>query len=278
MIAKEPILIYAIHGSRYVFKVLAALQHREIAHCVTFVPIEIDARRKFIPSGGILVPEIKVGTGGSATIVSDSERILHWIDDNYKVGLYPTKEVSELSERASDGILAASVSYYNIVDPKGYKRSLEPSLTKSFPWFVPGPIRSFLVDRQVMGNMRKKKRQEILDAIPGADEALLNDEPAMRRKMIEELEYFQGFLKSPGQSYLLNTKVPTAVDFSVYAQTVRLVAGGTSHGASSDEEVPACCPELTEVSSLARLWQWHDHMKSETFVHFKGQPEPQSMP
>eukprot|EP00980_Cylindrotheca_fusiformis_P014665 scaffold3987_cov134-Cylindrotheca_fusiformis.AAC.15 len=272
MTAREPIVIYAIQGSQFVFKVLAALQHREIAHYVTFVPIKIDARRKFIPSGGYLVPEMKVGTGDSATIVSDSEKILHWIDDNYNAGLYPTKQASELSERASDQTLAASVWYYNILDPKGYKQSMEAAITKSLPWFVPGPVGRLLLNKLVMPSMREKKRQEILKAIPGADEALLNDEPAMRRKMIEELEYFQGFLNSPDQSYLLDTKVPTAADFSVYAQTVRLVAGGTS-----DAELPACCPELTEVSSLARLWQWHDHMKSETFVQFKGKRAPQSM-
>jgi glutathione S-transferase len=270
-IPKEPIVIYAIAGSQFVFKALAALQNSEVPHYVTFVPVGMDARKKAMPSGGYMVPEMKIGTGEKATVISDSEKILHWIDDKYNAGLFPTKEASALSERASDNTLAATVWYYNNVDPTGYRRSIQPAVRNAFPWFIPNPIANGLINK-LMKSQVEGKRKAILEAIPGADEALLNDEPSMRRKMIEELQFFQALLKTPDQKYLLDTEVPTAVDFSVYSQAARLVAGGTN-----DSEIPACCPELLEDSSLTRLWQWYGLMKEENFVKFKGKRAPKSM-
>lgn len=269
-IPKEPVIIYALAGSQFVFKVLAALQNRDVPHYVTFVPVPRKERKQVIPSGGYLVPEMKVGGGDEVTIISDSEKILHWIDATYKAGLYPSKEAAQISERASTETLAASVWYYNCVDPVGYSRSLQPAIRNTFPWFVPSPIANVVINRMLKTAI-EGKRKDIINAIPDADEALLGDEPAVRRKMIDELQYFQTLLRSPEQKYLLDTKRPTAADFSVYAQTARLVAGGTN-----DVEIPACCPELLGESSLGRLWQWHDLMKSENFVKFKGKRAPKS--
>ena len=64
-----------------------------------------------------MVPEL---TRGEDEIVVDSEVILHWLDDNYHTNLYPTKESSDLSVRASDGILGGAVLYYNWVFEDGW--------------------------------------------------------------------------------------------------------------------------------------------------------------
>lgn len=271
---QEPVLIYAIQGSQFVFKVLAALQSRDVSHYVTFVPIGREAREKFLPGDGRLVPQMKVGEGENPTLVVDSEAILHWIEENVEnAGLYPNDKAKELSERASDHTLAAMVWYYNHVDLTGYHNSIQPSIrTALMPWFVPSFIGNGLVD-QLMKTSSAEKREAIVKAIPDIDESILDDEPAMRKKMIAELLFFQQHLETPDQKYLLkDTERPTAADFSVYAQVARLLAGG-----SNDSEVLACCPELRDESSLQRLWQWYDLMKTECRVEFKGKREPKSM-
>ena len=126
---KESIVIYAIPGSQFVFKVLAALQSKKIPHYVEFVPVaNIEERKKAMPSGGYLVPEMKVGTGNDAIVVSDSEKILHWLDENWNANFFPSG-ASELSDRASNQTLAAMVWYYNSVDKDGFKRSSLLSLS-----------------------------------------------------------------------------------------------------------------------------------------------------
>mmetsp|Transcript_40357 Transcript_40357/g.97452 ORF Transcript_40357/g.97452 Transcript_40357/m.97452 type:complete len:278 (+) Transcript_40357:92-925(+) len=270
----KPIVIYAIQGSQFVFKVLAALQDRDVPHYVTFVPLTREAREKALPAGGYLVPQMTVGEGENPTVVGDSESILHWIDDNVEnAGLYPNDKAKELSERASDNTLAAMVWYYNNVDPTGYHKSIQPSIRNAvMPWFVPSFIGNGLVN-QLMKSVIAGKRKDILKAIPDMEESMLDDEPAMRKKMIDELKYFQQFLlEKPDQKYLLDTDRPTAADFSVYAQVARFLAGGTN-----DSEVLACCPELRDESSLQRLWEWYDLMKKECHVKFKGKRAPKSM-
>jgi len=271
---QEPVLIYAIAGSQYVFKALAALQSRNIPHYVTFVPARREAREKALPSGGYLVPQMKVGGEDNPVIVSDSESILQWIEANVpNAGLYPNERAKELSNRASDRTLAAMVWYYNNVDAKGYKNSIQPTIRKSsFPRFVPALVANGIINN-LMKPIIQEKRKAIVKAIPDiVDESALDDEPAMRRRMIDELKYFQDQLLEPNQKYLLDCDRPTAVDFSVYAQVARLIGGD-----SNDSEVSPCCLELRDVPSLQRLWQWYDGMKEECYVKFKGKRAPKSM-
>lgn len=276
------VIVYALPGSQFVFKALAALQSRKVPHYVTMVPLKREARQEALPSDdSVLVPQMKVVQSedddmkNEPAIVIDSESILHWIDENIEnAGLYPNDKAKELSERASDHTLAAMVWYYNNIDPKGYKQSLQPSISKAlFPWFVPSFLGNVLVD-QFMKSVAAGKRKEILKAMPDIEDSTLDNEPVMRQKMIAELEYFQTQLQStPDQNYLVpDTDRPTAADFSVYAQVMRLLGGG-----ASDIEVNACCPELREESSLQRLWEWYDLMKSDNYVEFKGKRAPQSM-
>lgn len=271
----KPIIIYAINGSQFVFKALAALQSRKIPHYVKSVPLDRKARAKIMPGQGITVPVMRVGEPDdeNPTIVEDSESILHWIEDNVEnAGLYPNDKAKELSERASDHTLAAMVWYYNNIEPKGYSLSIQARARQVlFPWFVPSFISNTLVN-QAMKPVVVQKTKEILKAMPDIDESTLKDEPAMRQKMIAELQYFQEYFKTPEQKYLLEgTDRPTAADFSVYAQVARFLAGGTN-----DSEIGACCPELREEASLQRLWQWYDLMKSENYVEFKGKRVPKS--
>ena len=123
---KRPIVIYSMPGSQFTAKVLAALQARNIEHYVCFVPLDLKKRSKLIPSGGTLVPEMQVGTGGDATIVSDSEAILHWLSDHKEAAqFYPVMPAcSEISIRASDKKLAGLVWYYNWVSDQGFDNSM----------------------------------------------------------------------------------------------------------------------------------------------------------
>ena len=262
----EPIIIYALPGSQYVFKVLAALKSRKIDSFVYFVPVKPEARKAVIPSGGIFVPELQVGTGDAAIIVSDSERILHWFDDNYKSKFFPNEQASELSTRASDKTLAASVWYYNWVDQTGYEKSMRKTFRKYMPSFLPDCVAHFVLDK-MLASTRAKFRKQVMAALD-IDDSLLDDEPQMRKKLVEELKYFQAFL-SLSQEYLLPGHEPTAADFSVYAQLERLVGNGTA----SDITIPPSLQELKdeeEKTRLERLWQWHDLMRERFPVQFKG--------
>ena len=58
--AAPQIVIYAIAGSQFVFKALAALQSRKVPHYVTLVPLAREGRTKFLPSDSMWVPQMKV--------------------------------------------------------------------------------------------------------------------------------------------------------------------------------------------------------------------------
>jgi len=209
--------------------------------------------------------------GRQPLVIEDSELILHWIEDNTEdAGMYPNEKTKELSERASDHTLAAMVWYYNHIDPQGYQNSIQAGIRTMFPSFLPGFLCNVIID-QLNKPMAANKKKAILTAMPDLEEGDLVDEPKMRALLIEELKFFQEHLlqSSPEQKYLLGCDRPTAADFSVYAQAVRLVAAGD--GGTSDAELGPCCPEVRNESSLQRLWQWYDVMKKEIgVVEFKG--------
>jgi len=276
-ISKQPIIIYAFPGSQFVHKVLAAVESRklDVPVYVTFVDLpNVEKRRKQLPSGGTLVPEMKVGTGDNKVIVSGSEDILHWLDKNHGTKFFPTHEASELSKRASDNTLAAMVWYYNFVDREGYELSLQRKFREVlFPRWFPQCLGNAIVDAAVKPKVPEKAKA-IVTAIPEVDHAMLEDEPAMRRKLVEELKYFQGLLeRTSSQKFLLpNTDEPSAADFSVYAQVARMLAGGTN-----DSEIYAATPDLRDEPSLRTLWDWYDNMKEDYFVKFKGRQPPNEL-
>jgi glutathione S-transferase len=270
------IIIYAIPGSQFVFKVLAALQSRNIPHYIKDVPIDISARKKVLPSGGILVPELQVGlTKTDRIVVSDSEKILHWFDDNMNTNFYlnNTPNVCELSERASTKTLAAMVWYYNWVNDTGYKNSMQRTITKNL---IPSYIfcfREYLVDLAVI-SMRTKHRSLVISTLELQDaEVQLKDEQGMYDTLVTELKFFQELLQSDDQQYMItNIDQPCAIDFSVYAQVERLIGNG------GDVEIFAAIPELeTNHPELARLWKWYKHMKETIPVQFKGKRLPKEI-
>lgn len=307
---QEPLILYALFGSQYVFKVLAALQsvpnshNNNIPYYVHAVPLKEAERRKVLPSGGLLVPELQVGfskppaisedssssptttttTTTKPTIVSDSERILEYFDQHKIVpGLYPTPLAHVVSQRASDGFLAASVWYYNWVDPQGHTASMRRSLGSKIPWFVPW----FIVDTMIFAPIKTKFRAQVQSVLEKEEQLLnidIDDEPAMRARLVQELEYFQSLLPETNddqqQQYLLpNTTRPSAADFSVYALLERLVGDATTNPSSDVPMYPAI-PELiaeTTTPPLTRLWKWHDHMRTTYPVTFKGHRVPKEL-
>jgi hypothetical protein len=288
----KPIVVYAMPGSQFTFKVLAALQSRQIPHFVDFSPLQFAARQKYLPSGGYLVPEVTIGGAkGGATnraIVSDSERILHWFDDHYLVGdslndqkFFPTAQVATWSERANSQTLCGMVWYYGYVNEQGYANSMQQSFAKLLlPSWLPlgnnSILRNFIVDRLVASE-RQRYRAKVVDAL-AVEDALLDDEPAMRAKLVQELEFFQSLLVQPSttQPFLWegSSKSPTAADFSLYAQLNRLV--GTTTADACDIAVAASLPQLKAdtTQSLQRLWEWHAFMCTHYPGHFKGKRVP----
>lgn len=265
------IIIYALPGSQFVGKVVAALDARKIEHYVNFVAFaDTKKRQKQLPSGGTLVPEMKVTWGEEGkdpVVVPDSEAILHWLDDNMNAKFFPTKQASEVSERASNKVLAGSVWYFNWADPQGYTASMRRSIAESaFPSFVPSFIGGFVVD--LLTKSTKTKFRNMAKEAFEVDDETLDNRDSIMNKLKEELKYYQSFLKNEDQPYLLGNE-STAPDFSVYAQVERLV------GDMGDGKVYAAIPELkAETPDLARFWKWHDHMREEHPIKFKGKREP----
>jgi len=273
----RPILVYALPGSQFVFKLLSALGSRKIDHYVAFCPIDAKQRAKFMnaPDGRSSVPVMKVGSGKDAEIVVDSEGILKWLDEHRQTNFFPTEETSTISERASDGTLAAMVWYYNWVNFDGYAKSTRIAISRELPFSALIPY--FIVDG-VLASTRKKFRGNVKKVITDVDDDIMdNDEPKMRAKLVEELEFFQGLLKSEDQEYLIaGTTEPTAADFSVFAQVERLVGEGTA----SDWDMPPTCQELKDVEQkekLARLWKWHNLMRERFPAQFKGKRPPKEL-
>jgi glutathione S-transferase len=263
--SEQPLIIYALPGSQFVFKVLAAMGSRKIDHFIEFV--DLDPKKRKLPSGGLLLPELQLGVGEDKVIITDSENILHWLDDNKQTNFFPNDAASEISKRASDKTLAAMVWYYNWVDDGGYEKSMRQLIgEKYFPFFVPW----FVVDLALKGQ-RSKFRGYVVKTLPGAN---LDDSAAMKQLLLDELKHFQDLLKSEDQTYLVEgTKEPTAADFSVYAQLERLVGAGTA----SDVRIPPALQELKDDASYAKLWKWHDHMREHYPVQFLGKRPPKEL-
>lgn len=265
----SPIVIYALPGSQYVCKVLTALTARKIDHFVKLVPLDEKTRTQAIPSGGLLVPELKVGEGEDAVIVSDSEKILEWFDNNYDTKFYPDEKASELSTRV-DKIVAASVWYYNWVYDETYASTVRALASKFLPSFI-CIFRDQILDK-VLASKRKTFGGKVAKAL-SIEEADLQDEPKIRTILVEELKFFQLLLTKPSseQPFLLPGKEATAPDFALYAQMERLVGAGTA----SDIDFPPAIQELKEQGSgLERLWEWHDNMQKSFPVQYKGKSPP----
>ena len=255
--AQDGLEVYVMMGSQFSGKVLAAMDAYGIPHTVKFAHV-LPSKRK-LPSGGLLVPEVKVL--GDNTVIKDSEKILHWLDENRGTAFFAKTAASDESVRASDGVLAGAVNYYNWVDPEGHTRSLRTRFAQALPAFL-CCLKGLIVDVLVKGQ-RKKFRALAAERL-GLSDAALDDEAHVRNVLLQELAHFQSLLERNGGPYLLGQGSPTAPDFSVYAQLERLV------GTSGDGNVPAALPSLLEDRSLARLWAWHSHMRDLHPIRFKG--------
>ena len=251
------------------------------------VPLNKKERVKVIPSGGYLVPEIKVisndntpSSSSTPLIVSGSEAILQWVDQNFESAQFyqpDPKLCFDLSVRASDGKLAGFVWYYNWVDTDGFGRSICPAVRGAMPaWLRPLVPNCFL--EWTLAGERQKFRQQAEQTI-GVSEDDDNDgtfqnATRMREILIQELHFFQSHLRSDDQPYLVaGASQPTAADFSVYAQLERLVGGKGPY----DVYLEPAAPWLREEASLQSLWDWHQRMRSTCPVQFKGKKPPKEL-
>ena len=85
-----------------------------MTHYVTFVSLL--PSKRVLPSGGTLVPELVVGQGPGRVVVTDSEAILRWLDDNRGTKLFPTEQAAELSGRASNGVCSLDAKHHLVYD------------------------------------------------------------------------------------------------------------------------------------------------------------------
>ena len=213
-----PITIYTFSGSQYSAKVLTALDACQIPHYVTFVSLAPSKRK--LPSGGKLVPEMVVGEGSERVIVPDSEAILRWLDAHRGTRLFPSEDAAAISKRASDGVLAGAVIYYNWVHTPTYRttmRALAVSKRGLPGWICVG--RGLLTD-YVTSKQRATFATLAAKQLGGLSEEAMRDEPAVRRMLVAELVELQKTLQTDAQPYLLPGDAPTAADFAVFGHDV----------------------------------------------------------
>ena len=206
--------------------------------------------------------------------VIDSEIILRYFDEHFGTDFFPVEAAGELSRRASDGTLAGMVLYYNWVHEPTYRCSMQALFAGLLPaWCCVGPyLRGLFVDALV-ASRRRNFRRKAAEQIGLPDDGALEDEPAMRMRLLAELDFFQGQLTSnDGQKYLLAGTRPSAADFSAFVMIERLV------GTVGDAGVPCALPELvaTSEATLGRLWAWHKMMQEEHPIRFKGKRPPKA--
>eukprot|EP00746_Dinoflagellata_sp_MGD_P137549 gnl/MRDRNA2_/MRDRNA2_71317_c0_seq1.p1 gnl/MRDRNA2_/MRDRNA2_71317_c0~~gnl/MRDRNA2_/MRDRNA2_71317_c0_seq1.p1 ORF type:complete len:268 (+),score=49.61 gnl/MRDRNA2_/MRDRNA2_71317_c0_seq1:151-954(+) len=248
--ATAPITIYAMPGSQFSAKVICGLDSRGIQHYVKFVDADPEKRKKQLPSGGLLVPEMQYST----SIVPDSDKIFRFLDENLKTNFFPQSlpEVEALCSKAC-------------VTLNAYERSMRALFIRVLPGFLcccRGPI----IDRLV-ANKRKELQVEVQQKL-GLDPKLI-DEPQMYKGLVQLLSEFQTHLHTDAQKYLVaSTSEPTAADCALYAMVERLV------GSVGDAEVPSALPQLYQETSLARLWKWHQLMVEKHPIQFKGKKPP----
>jgi len=266
----KSLTVYVLKGSQFAAKVLAALDSRKIKHYVYFCSFQEGTRKKELPSGGTLVPELKaILQDGTTVIMPDSEAILHWLDANYDAKFFPTEEASKLSVRASNKVLTAALWYFNWVDEDGFACSMKAGFRRAlFPSWM--PFADSLVST-LLSSTRSKFRSKSMKALELSEEEI-EDSTKIREMLIEELKYFQSFLLKgdEGQNYLLPGEEPTAADFSVYCQVERLF------GETGDGKMLPALPRFREenAESLQRFWQWQDLMVEKHPIRFTGKREP----
>lgn len=261
-----PITIYTFSGSQYSAKVLTALDANQIPHYVTFVSLAPKSRK--LPSGGKLVPEMVVGEGTERLIVPDSEAILRWLDAHRGTRLFPSEQAAAISKRASDGVLAGAVIYYNWVHMPTYRttmRALAVSKRGLPAWICVG--RGLITD-YATSKQRASFATLAAKQLGGISDEAMRDEPQVRRMLVAELAELQSLLQTDAQPYLLPGDAPTAADFSVFGQLERIV------GDMGDAQIPCSLPELLSQEPLARLRAWHQGMRQRHPIRFKGKRPP----
>jgi hypothetical protein len=108
-------------------------------------------------------------------MVADSEKIYHWLDENRGKRLFPTPEASELSVRASNGILGGAVLYYNWVFYESYARSMQATFDRHALPSVVFCFRKELLDYFLQSERAKKRAesQSIMGEDVNLDDELL---------------------------------------------------------------------------------------------------------
>ena len=183
----------------------------------------------------------------------------------YGTDFFPaTPDIADLAERASCGVVAGAVLYYNWVFQPSYARTMRAAGLRALPAWI-CLFRGHIVDSwaaDARKSFRAKARTQL-----GVE---LDDEATVRAALAAELGAMQACL-ADGADYLRGAARPSAADFSLYAMLERLV------GDVGDVRLPCALPELVaDTPDLARLWAWHATMRERHPIRFKGKRPPKA--
>ena len=260
-------VLYAMVGSQYVAKVLAALD----ACAVPYRVVEVDILKL---KQALQPPHTVPQMWWKGELITDSADILNAIDrdvPNAPFKLYPPAKkaaVEELEQHAGT-ILNAYIIYFTWWVQEGFEASYEKKMFDRY-WPLPSFLSKILISMafdvgRLRGSMRKRVRGTLGEALipPGRDPAP-DEQPNMRASLVEQLKTLEGKLADDAQQYLCGTDAPTAADFAVYGMLERLV------GSTGDAEMGVATPWLWGEAKVPRLQAWHARMVEGFPVRFKN--------
>ncbi len=254
------IKLFILEASQFCAKVMAAMDSRQMQYSLVEVPLmSRAARRKVLPSGGYMVPEMLLTPADcEPEVVPDSAAILRRLDKLQPAedAFYPTPEVTEADTHIGSTINALLL-YFNHVSDDGWRRSIRAKLASALPPL----IRSIVPYALLLGGVRAKVREEVMDTL-SVGEKDINDR-AMLKRLLYELERYEA-AAAESDSYLFGTPKPTAADCALYAMMLRFVG---------DPQVAAlnpCLPDLWEEEGVSALKKWYERMAKELPLVWKN--------
>lgn len=253
----RPWRLYVIPSSQFAAKALTALDVRAIDYVTVHVSATSrDSRKKDLPTGGYLVPEVEIPeVGGAYRPVADSSRILGEIDrwPGSEGSMFPSPEVREVEERVSS-VVDAYVLYFNHVSRAGFERSMRAKIADYLPLgdVAVRVLPVYLLYKSIRDGFAKR----IVETL-GEGTKLEDDE--MTAGLISELVRYEAVVGNGvggTGDYLYGYSQPTAADCTLHAMVSRFTDG------MGKGMLAASLPDLWTIADgkLHRLEMWQANM------------------
>lgn len=263
--SSEPkIELLVLPGSQFVMKAMAALDHLGLEYSIRRVNGQ-KLKKELPPPHTVPVMHY------DGQVVPDSHDILALLNEKHGRALgrdlFPADppsaaafETVEALETWSGDVLYVWSLYYSWVDDEAWKRSLRPVIAKLVPGFLQKCCPCMFSPENAVRPIREKQRKRCNEVL---GEAVATPEAA-QQGIVQALHKLEASLLDDAQQYLQGTEHPTAGDFAVYGNMLRLV------DTSFDANIGGGFPDLFGVAKTHRLEAWFGRMKAAYPLQFYG--------